>query len=101
MNGVRMLGAWLKRLREPLLVENVDGVARRLRIAAQLVSDLVGVFAPVASEQDLATAQGEGIRRAQACLQGLTLGVAQRTHEYWSFHRVEDTHQLPSCLERH
>jgi hypothetical protein len=39
----------------------MDGVARRLWIAAQLVSDLVGVFAPVASEQDLATAQGEGL----------------------------------------
>src|SRR5215208_1419432 len=101
VNSMRRLRTWLKRFRESLLVESVDGVARRLRIAAQFVSDLVGVFAPVASEQDLATAQGEGIRRAQACLQGLTLGVDQRTHEYWSFHRVEDNHQLPSCLERH
>src|SRR5215218_8711673 len=48
MDGVRMLRAWLKRFREPLLVEGMDGVARRLRIAAQLVSDLVGVFAPLA-----------------------------------------------------
>src|SRR5215204_3185601 len=101
VNSMRMLRTWLKRLRESLLVESVDGVARRLRIAAQFVSDLVGVFASVASEQDLATAQGEGIRRAQACLQGLTLGVAQGTHEDRSFHRVEDNHQLPCCLERH
>jgi hypothetical protein len=54
VNSMRMLRTWLKRFREPLLVESVDGVARRLRIAAQLVSDLVGVFAPVASEQYLA-----------------------------------------------
>ena len=54
MNGVRMLGAWLKRLLESLLVEGVDGVTCGLRITAQLVSDLVGVFAPVAGEQDLA-----------------------------------------------
>ena len=62
VNGVRMLRAWPKCFRESLLVEGMDGVARRLRIAAQLVSYLVGVFAPVAGEQDLATAQGEGIR---------------------------------------
>jgi hypothetical protein len=62
-DGVRMLRAWLKRFRESLLVEGVYGVARGLRIAAQLVSDLVGVLAPVAGEQDLATAQSEGIRR--------------------------------------
>jgi len=87
-----MLRAWLKRFREPLLVEGMDGVARRLRIAAQLVSDLVGVFAPLAGEQDLATAQGEGIRRTQACLQGLALGVGQGTHEDRSFHAMEDSH---------
>jgi hypothetical protein len=62
VNGMRMLRARLKRFREPLLVEGMDGVARGLGVAAQLVSDLVGVFASVASEQDLATAQGEGIR---------------------------------------
>ena len=72
-----------------------------LRIAAQLVSYLVGIFAPVAGEQDLATAQGEGIRRTQACLQGLTLGVAQWTHNDWAFHALEDNLQLPSCLGIH
>jgi hypothetical protein len=54
MNGVRMLGARLKRLRQPFLVEGVDGVACGLRIAAQLLSNLVGVFAPVAGEKYLA-----------------------------------------------
>jgi hypothetical protein len=92
VNGMRMLRAWPKCFREPLLVEGMDGVARRLRIAAQLVSDLVGVFAPVAGEQDLATAKGEGIWRTQSRLQGLALGVAQGTHEYWSSHAMEDNH---------
>jgi hypothetical protein len=72
-----------------------------LRIAAQLVSDLVGVFASVAGEKYLTAAQGEGIRRAQACLQGLTLGVAKGTHKDWSFHALEDNPQLPSCLGMH
>jgi hypothetical protein len=65
VNGVRMLRArpkCFRDFRESLLVEGMDGVARRLRIAAQLGSYLVGVFAPVAGEKYLATAQGEGIR---------------------------------------
>ena len=61
MNGMRMLRARLKRLWKPLLVEGMDGVARGLGVATQLVSDLVGVFAPLAGEKDLATAQGEGL----------------------------------------
>jgi hypothetical protein len=101
MNGVRMFGARLEGLGKPFVVEGVDGVAGGLRIAAQLVSYLVGIFAPVTGEQDLATAQGEGIRRTQACLQGLTLGVAQWTHKDWSFHALEDNLQLPSCLGMH
>src|SRR5215217_2900735 len=68
---------------------------------AQLVSYLVGIFAPVAGEQDLATAQGEGIRRAQSRLQRLTLGVAKGTHKDRSFHALEDNPQLPSCLGMH
>jgi hypothetical protein len=39
---------------EPLLVEGVDGVARRLGVAAQGAGDLVSVLASVAGEQDLA-----------------------------------------------
>jgi hypothetical protein len=101
MNGVRMLRSRLKGLRQSLLVEGVDGVACGLPIAAQLASYLVGVLASVAGEKDLATAQGEGIRRAQACLQRLALGVAKGTHEDWSFHAMEDNPQLPSCLEMH
>ena len=45
MNGARMLGTWLKGLRESLLVESVYGVACGLWIAAQIVSELVGVHA--------------------------------------------------------
>jgi hypothetical protein len=85
MNSMRTFGALLKCLRKSLLVESVYGVAGSLRIASQLVSDLVGVC-----EKYLAAAQGEGIRRTQACLQGLTLGVTQGTHKDRSFHRVED-----------
>jgi hypothetical protein len=51
MNGVRMLRSRLEGLRQPFVVE---GVACGLRIAAQLVSYLVGIFAPGAGEKDLA-----------------------------------------------
>ena len=54
MNGVRMLRSRLESLRQPFLVEGVDGVACGLRIAAQLVSYLVSIFAPVAGEKYLA-----------------------------------------------
>jgi hypothetical protein len=54
MNGVRMLRSRPERLRQPFVVEGVDGVACGLRVAAQLVSYLVGVLAPVAGEKDLA-----------------------------------------------
>jgi hypothetical protein len=101
MNGVRMLGARPEGLRQPFVVEGVDGVACGLRIAAQLVSDLVGILAPVAGEKYLATAQGEGILRTQARLQRLTLGVAQWTHKDWSFHALEDNPRLLSCLGMH
>jgi hypothetical protein len=66
MNGMRTFGALPKRLREPLFVKGVDGVARRLWVAAQRAGDLVGVLPSVAGEQDLGAAQGEGIRRTQA-----------------------------------
>jgi hypothetical protein len=63
---------------------------------------LVGVLAPVAGEKDLAERRKvKALRRAQACLQGLTLGVAQWTHEDWSFHAMENNPQLPSCLGMH
>jgi hypothetical protein len=101
MNGVRMLRSRLEGLRQPFVVESMDGVACGLRIAAQLVSDLVGVVASVAGEKYLRAAQSEGIRRAQSRLQGLTLGVAEGTHEDWSFHALEDNSQLLSCLRMH
>jgi hypothetical protein len=92
VNSMRTLRAWPKRFRQTLLIEGVDGVARSLRITAQLLSDLVGVIASVAGEQDLATAQSEGIRRTQTRLQGVALGVAQGTHEDGSFHAMKDSH---------
>ena len=54
MNSMRTFGALLKCLRKSLLVESVYGVAGSLRIASQLVSDLVGVFASGAGEKYLA-----------------------------------------------
>jgi len=90
MNGVWAARSLSECLFETLLVELVDGVARRLRVAAEAAGYLVGVLAPVAGEKYLAAAQGEGIRRAQARLQGLALGVGQRTHVYRSFHGAED-----------
>src|SRR5215203_835103 len=101
MNGVRMLRSRLEGLGKPFLVEGVDSVACGLRIAAQLVSDLVGIFAPGACEKYLATAQGEGILRTQARLQRLTRGVAQWTHKGRSFHVLEDDPQLLACLGMH
>jgi hypothetical protein len=78
MDGVRMLGAWPWRdSGGPFSLKVWMALGAVLRIAAQLVSDLVGIFVPVAGGKYLATAQGEGILRTQAHLQGLTLGVAQ------------------------
>ena len=90
MNGVWAARSLPECLFETLLVELVDGIARRLRVAAQAAGYLVGVLAPVAGEKYLAAAQGEGIRRTQACLQGLALGVTQGTHKDRSFHTSED-----------
>ena len=81
-----------ERLLEALLVELMDGIACRLRIAAEVADDLIGVVAIGAGEQDLSTAKGEGIRRRQSRLERLALGVAQGTHVDRSFHRVEDNH---------
>ena len=89
---MRAVRAPPERLLEALFVEFVDGVARRLRVTAEVAGDLVGVFAIGAGEQDLATAKGEGIRRAQARLKSLALGVTQRTHVDRSFHTVKDNH---------
>ena len=90
MNGVRAAGFLPERHFEAPFVELVDGVSHGLGVATQRAGDLVGVLAPFASKQDLATAQGEGIRRMQARLQGLTLGVLEGTHKDRSFHILED-----------
>jgi hypothetical protein len=42
----------------------MDGVANTLVMAAEGPSDLVGIHSISASQQDLATAQNEGIWRA-------------------------------------
>jgi hypothetical protein len=42
-------------LLEALLIEDVDGIARGLRIAAKIVGDMVGVLSIGAGKQDLAT----------------------------------------------
>jgi hypothetical protein len=55
MNGARgAVGTPSQCLLEALLVEDVDGVARRLRVTAEVAGDLVGVLAIGAGEQDLA-----------------------------------------------
>jgi hypothetical protein len=64
----------------------MDGVAHRLVVAAQMMSDLEGSFSSGAGQEDLTTAQNEGIGRAQACLQMLALGVAQGTQKDRSLH---------------
>ena len=90
VNDMRTLGASPQRPGKSLLVEGVNGVAGGLGIAAQRVGDLVSILAPIAGDEDLAAAQSEGIRRAQSRLQGVALGVVQGTHEYGSFHTLED-----------
>lgn len=92
MNGVWTVRASSERLFETLLVELVDGVACCLGVTAEVAGDLVGVVAIGTCEQSLATAQGEGVWRAQSRLQEFTLGVAQGTHVYGSFHGVKDNH---------
>ena len=90
VNDVRAAGFLPERLFEAPFVELVDGVSHGLGVASQRAGDLVGVLAPFAGEKYLATAQGEGIRRAQSRLQGLTLGVREGTHKDRSFHILED-----------
>src|SRR3712207_6470551 len=90
MNRMRTLRASLKGLRKSPLVEGVDGIAHGLRVAAKTLGDLVGVLAPGAGQQDLTATEDESIGRGQPRLQGLALGVAQRTHKDRSFHDPED-----------
>ena len=54
MNGVRAVRIPSQRLGKALLVEDVDSVAHRLRVTAEVAGYLVGVLAISAGEQDLA-----------------------------------------------
>ena len=81
----------------PVGVEGVDGVADRLVGAAERPGDRRDGLAAGAGEHDLAAAQGEGLGRAQAGLQGLALGVRQGTHNERSLHAPECT-PWPSIL---
>src|SRR3954471_2944146 len=87
--GTDLLGsrrALAQSLLEPSLVEALYGGARRLGVAAQRAGYPVGILAPGAGEQDLATAEDESVGGAQAVLQSLALGIRNRTHEDRSSH---------------
>ena len=99
VDGMRPGGAPAQRRLKTTLVEEMDGVAGGLGVAAEAAGDLVGVLAPGAGEKYLAPAEDESIRRAQACLQGLALGVRDRTHEDWSSHVVEDNSSTTASSE--
>jgi hypothetical protein len=89
--GVWAAGALSKSRLKAIAVEDMDGVAHGLGVAAKLGSDLIGTLVCIgAGKQYLTTAQGEGIRRAQSCLQSLALGVTQRTREDRFSHAMED-----------
>src|SRR3712207_3568667 len=91
VDGVWPGGSPSQRCLQIALIELVDSVAGGLWVAAQRAGDLVGILAPGACEQDLATAEDEGNWRTQACLQeGPALGVRERTYKDWSSHAVED-----------
>jgi uncharacterized protein YaiE (UPF0345 family) len=99
VDGMRPGGAPAQRRLKTTLVEEMDGVAGALGVAAEAAGDLVGVLAPGAGEKYLAPAEDESIRRAQACLQGLALGVRDRTHKDWSSHVVEDNSSTTASSE--
>jgi hypothetical protein len=99
VDGMRPGGAPAQRRLKSTLVEEMDGVAGALGVAPEAAGDLVSVLAFGAGEKYLAPAEDESIRRAQACLQGLALGVAQRTHEDWSSHVVEDNSSTTASSE--
>src|SRR5215213_4683691 len=100
--GVDPLGsgrALAQRLFDAPLVEALYGCARRLGIAAQRAGYGVGVLAPGAGKEDLATTEDEGVGRAQAVLQDLALGVRKRTHEDRSSHGDQRSTLQTTCSE--
>jgi hypothetical protein len=62
-------------------VEGVQRVADRRGGTAQGGGDMGGTLTLVAGQEDLAAAQGEGIRRAEALLEGQPLGFGLRPDE--------------------
>src|SRR4051794_41920483 len=82
--GTDLLGprrALAQSLFEAPLVEALYGGARRLGVTAQRAGDPVGVLASGAGEQDLTTAGGESVWRAQALLPNPAPGGRDRAHE--------------------
>src|SRR5262249_1149919 len=71
---------------QPRGVEGGNGVAYRASGAAQIRGNEPGPLAGGAGQEDLATAQGEGIGRTQAGLQLLPLGGSQRAEKEWWMH---------------
>jgi len=69
----------------------MNGIADRLVVAAEGMSDLRGALGERGSEEDLATTQREGIGRAQSCHQCVAFGVRQGTNEDRYTHNREDT----------
>jgi hypothetical protein len=75
----------------PLLRGSLLSSARSGSCSSKLRSDLIGTLLSIgAGKQFLTAAQGEGIRRAQSCLQTLALGVTQGTREDRFSHTMED-----------
>ena len=69
-------------------IEGMNDVADGLVVAAELLGDGAGGLAPCAGPQDLTAAQDEGIRRAQARIDGLLFGIRERTHKDWVSHNA-------------
>src|SRR5215208_4032364 len=100
-SGMRTTRTLLECRLKSLLVELMDDVTHGLGVAAEFAGDLVGaLFVGGACEQDQATTQDEGIRRAQTRLQGLALSIRKWTREDWFFHGAQDK-SLPTILPGH
>jgi hypothetical protein len=72
-------------------IEGRDGVADALLAASQAARDPAGACATAARQDDLAAAQGEGVRRPQPPDQRVAFVVRERTHKEWCFHATKRT----------
>src|SRR5215218_9719409 len=81
------------------LVEIMDGVAHCLLPAAEARGDSRGMLAPRARQKHLASAQGEGVFRAQPGLEGFPLLFGERTYKDGSFHGPYCNSQHETYLE--